>query len=87
MRQRGVTDAMLSAPFVWGDTDVPVGYGDTAITTSRSALREMEGQGAPKDWCRKIGRLTAVIADDGLVKTCAIIWKSERGGRRYRHRF
>jgi hypothetical protein len=87
MRQRGVPNAMLAALLAWGDTEVPVGGGDVAITASQSALREMADQGVPKDWCRKVGRLVAVVTDDGVVRTCAIIWKSGRDGRRYRHQF
>jgi hypothetical protein len=47
----------------------------------------MVDHGVPKDWCRKVGRLAAVVTDDGVLKTCAVIWKSGRDGRRYRHRF
>jgi hypothetical protein len=87
MRQRGVPNAMLGALLAWGDTEVPVGGGDVAITASQSALREMAHQGVSKDWCRKVGRLVAVVTDDGVVRTCAVIWKSGRDGRRYRRRF
>ena len=72
---------------IGGDIEVPVGGGDVAITASPSALREMADQGLPKNWCRKARYLAAVVTDDGVVKTCAVIWKSGRAGRRYRHRF
>jgi len=85
MRQRGVQAELLATLLAWGDVVVPVGRGDMAITASRAAIHELAAMGVRREWCEKLGRLTAVVTANGLVKTCAIIRQSSHGNRRYRH--
>lgn len=85
MRQRGVQNDLLATLLTWGDVVVPVGGGDMAITASRATVRELIAMGLRSDWGDKLGRLTAVVTANGVVKTCAIIRRSGRSKRRYRH--
>lgn len=84
MRQRGVTDERLSTLLDWADTEVHVGGGDVCLSASRAAVDEMAAEGVPAPMRGRMKDLAVVMASDGVLKTCLVIRKSGRGGRRYR---
>lgn len=83
-QQRGISRDEIEALVSWG-RPVPVGGGASSYTLTRAMAAGLAAEGVPAAAIERLPLRVVVVAGDGRVVTVAVLRRSGRGQRRYRH--